>query len=91
LEINQGSKNLISSIKKQASNASAQVPTKEKVGFADVITSLGKHAEDGFVTVTKKRDARAVKSSENKKIGRNLRTLRTGCVTSHFFLLFPIG
>jgi len=61
------------------------------VGFVNVITSLGKHAKDGFVTVTKKLDARAVKSSENKKIGRNFSTLCTGYVTCHLFLLFPLG
>jgi len=63
---------------------------QKKVDSADVITSSGKHAEEGFVTMTKKRDAGTVKGSENKKIGSKFRTLYTGCVTAHLFLLFPL-
>ena len=66
-------------------NAAAQVITTEKVGSAEVITSSGKHAEEGFVTVTKKRDAGTVKCSENKKMGRKFRALFARCVTAHLF------
>jgi hypothetical protein len=50
------SRNLISSIQKHtAVNAVAEVPTTGKMDSADVTTSLGNHAEDGFITVTGKK------------------------------------
>jgi hypothetical protein len=53
---------------------------------ATVATSPGNPAEDGFITVTKKKrdDIRAVETSENNKIGR--RSLRTECEIPHPYL-----
>jgi hypothetical protein len=88
------SRNLITSTQKpMAVNAVAEVPVRGKMDSADVTMSLGNHAEDGFITVTKKKhgDIGAVKSSKNNKTGRNFRAPKYGCVILHPFLLFLKG
>lgn len=59
-----------------ATNAAAEIPAKEKMDSADVTKSPGNVAEDGFITVAKKKcgEIWAVKSSENNKIRRKFRT-----------------
>ena len=56
-------------------NAVAEVPAREGMGCAVGSTSNDKLTEYGFISVRKECGAiREVKSSENKKIRRNLRT-----------------
>ena len=65
--------------------AVTETPATEKINSADVTTSFCNPVKDGFITVTKKEcdDTKAVKSSENNKIGENLYL----CVRSTKFLV----